>query len=189
MKTKYDDLTLTHNLLGVILPTKRYEHIYKNGAYLILPVIALYDDTIEKDATRTEVCRAEGKYKSKRNERAFYETSDTSSKNFIMEVVDKMWYREVKDPDTFYTNVTALKLLDHITEFCSGIHTVDVVDITQVMKTIFSYAEGIPQYINAMEAAQQKSKQVKLVIHDDYMHAVALKFLLQSGGYGTETRE
>ena len=27
MKTKYDELTLTHNLSGVILPTERYEHI------------------------------------------------------------------------------------------------------------------------------------------------------------------
>ena len=31
MKTKYDEITLTHNLSGVILPTKRYEHIYSNG--------------------------------------------------------------------------------------------------------------------------------------------------------------
>ena len=29
MKTKYDELTLTHNLPGVILPSERYEHIYK----------------------------------------------------------------------------------------------------------------------------------------------------------------
>ena len=28
MKTKYDELTLTHNLLGVILPSKRYEQIH-----------------------------------------------------------------------------------------------------------------------------------------------------------------
>ena len=27
MNTKYDKLTLTHNLLGVILPTERYKHI------------------------------------------------------------------------------------------------------------------------------------------------------------------
>ena len=27
MKTKYDELTLTHNLSGVILPTERYKHI------------------------------------------------------------------------------------------------------------------------------------------------------------------
>ena len=40
-----------------------------------------------------------------------------------------------------------------------------------------------------MEAAQRKSKREKLVIHDEYMHAVVLKFLLQSGEYKTETRE
>ena len=65
----------------------------------------------------------------------------------------------------------------------------DAVDIPQVTKTLFSDAEGIPQYINAMEAAQQKSKREKLVIHDNYMHAVTLKLLLQSGEYEPETRE
>ena len=55
MKTKYDELTLTHNPSGVILPSERYQHIYKKGDCLIPPVIALYDETIEKDATRIEV--------------------------------------------------------------------------------------------------------------------------------------
>ena len=55
LKTKYDELTLTHNLSGVILPTECYKHIYSKGAYSIPSVIALYDDTIEKDVTRTEV--------------------------------------------------------------------------------------------------------------------------------------
>ena len=74
--------------------------------------------------------------------------ADTECRNFIMEVVDKTWYKELEDPDTFYTNVTALKLLEHLTEFCSGLHTVDAVDIPQVMKTLFSDAEGIPKYIS-----------------------------------------
>ena len=51
----------------------------------------------------------------------------------------------------------------------------NAVDIPQVMKTLFSNAERIPQYINAMETAQIKSKRAKLVIADYYMHAVALK--------------
>ena len=106
-----------------------------------------------------------------------------------MGVIDKTWYKELEDPDTFYTNVTALKLLEHITEFCSCLHTVDVVDIPQVMKKLFSNAEGIPHYINRMEAAQRESKRAKLIITDDYMHAVALKSLLQSGEYETEMRE
>ena len=70
-----------------------------------------------------------------------------------MEVVDQTWYKELKDPDTVYTNITNLKILDHLTKFCSGLHTVNAVDIPQVMKTHFSNAEGIPQFIDAMEAA------------------------------------
>ena len=46
MKTKYDKLTLTHNLSGVILRTDRYKNIYSKGMYSIPPVISLYDDTI-----------------------------------------------------------------------------------------------------------------------------------------------
>ena len=51
-----------------------------------------------------------------------------------MSVVDETWYNELEYPDTFYTKVTALKLLDHLTESCAGLHTVDAVDIPQIMK-------------------------------------------------------
>ena len=57
------------------------------------------------------------------------------------------------------------------------------------MKMLFTNSDGIPQFINVMEAAQQKSKQAKLVIQDEYMHNVALTSMLQSGEYKTETRE
>ena len=33
MTTKYNELTLTHNLAGVILPTERYKEVYSNGPY------------------------------------------------------------------------------------------------------------------------------------------------------------
>ena len=55
-----------------------------------------------------------------------------------MEVVDETWYKELEEPATFYANVTALKLLDHRTKLCLGLHTVDAVDIPQVMETLFS---------------------------------------------------
>ena len=189
MNTKYDDLTLTHNFLGVILPSERYEQIYKKGACAIPPVIAIYDETIEKDATIIEVHRAEGKHEAQRNDRQIYETADNACQTFIMAVVDEMWNKEIEYPDTFYTNFTDLKLLSHLTEFCAGLHTVDAVDIPQLMKSLYKYSEGVPQFINAMEAVQRKSKRAKIVINDEYLHAVALKSLLQAGEYETETRE
>ena len=92
-----------------------------------------------------------------------------------MTVVDEMWYKELKDRDTFYTKVTALKLINHLTEFCAGLHTVDAVNIQQIMNSLYKYSEGVPQFINGMEAAQHKSKRAKLVINDEYLHAMALK--------------
>ena len=70
-----------------------------------------------------------------------------------------------------------------------GLNTTDAVDIPQVIKTLFSDAEGIPQFLNVMEAAQRKSKRAKLVINDEYLHAVALKYLLQSCEYKIEIRQ
>ena len=103
-----------------------------------------------------------------------------------MAVVGETWYKELEEPDTFNTKVTALKLLDHLTEFCAGLHIVDAVDIPQLMKSLYKDSDGVPQFINAMEAAQSKPKREKLVINDEYLHAVALKYLLQSGDYETE---
>ena len=77
-----------------------------------------------------------------------------------MAVVDNTWYKQLKDPENFYTKVTALKLLNHLTEFCAGLHTVDVVDITQIMKSLYKYSEGLPRFINAMEAAHHTSKYI-----------------------------
>ena len=93
--------------------------------------------------------------------------------------------QELEDLDTFYTKVTALKLLNHLTEFCAGLHTVDAVNIPQLMKSLYKDSEGVPLFINAMEAAQHKSESAKLVINDEYLQAVALKSLLQSGEYET----
>ena len=61
-----------------------------------------------------------------------------------MEVVNETWYKELEFPDTFYMNVTSLKLLDHITEIISSLHTINAVDILQLTKTLFTNSNGIP---------------------------------------------
>ena len=106
-----------------------------------------------------------------------------------MTVMDEAWYKELEDPNTFYTEVTPIKLLEHLTKFCTGSHAFDAVDIPQLMKELYKDSDGVPQFINAMEAAHRKSKRAKLVINNEYLHAVALKSLLQSGEYETETQE
>ena len=91
MKTTYGELTLENNLSGVISPAKRYEQIYKNGAYVIPPVIPLYDGNIDKNATRLEINCAEGKNEAQQNDRQLYETTDNACRSFIMAMVDETW--------------------------------------------------------------------------------------------------
>ena len=93
MKKQYNESTLTHNISGVILPSERYQYIFKKGAYLIPPVIALYNDTIYKNETRIEVHRAEGKHEAQINHRQLYRTSDNDCRRFIMAVVEKLGTR------------------------------------------------------------------------------------------------
>ena len=40
---------------------------------------------------------------------------------------------------------------------------VDAVDIPFIMKSLYKDSEGVPQFINAMEAVLRKSKRAKLV--------------------------
>ena len=79
-----------------------------------------------------------------------------------MEVVNKTWYKDLEEPDMFYMNFTSLKLFDQLSEFFSGLPTVDAVNIPQPMRTLFANANGIPQFINMMEATQRNSKRTKL---------------------------
>ena len=58
MQTKYDKITLAHNLSGAILPTNWYKHIYRKVSYSIPTVVNLYDGLIKKDAMRTELHQA-----------------------------------------------------------------------------------------------------------------------------------
>ena len=62
-----------------------------------------------------EINRVEGKRKARRNNRQLYETADNACCSLIMTVMDKTWYKGLKDPDIFYTKVTAIKLLEHLT--------------------------------------------------------------------------
>ena len=57
---------------------------------------------------------------------------------------------------------------------------IDVVDIPSVVKTFWKEAEGVPRYINRMEAAQKKSTRNPLPFMDAVMHKISFRALLAS---------
>ena len=57
------------------------------------------------------------------------------------------------------------------------------------MQTFWTKAEGVPQYINRMEAAQKKSVRTPLPVTDAVMQAIAFRAILTSGEYPDDIRE
>ena len=57
------------------------------------------------------------------------------------------------------------------------------------MRSLYKEAEGIPQFINMMEAAQSKANRANILITDKYIHALALQTFFASNEYEVDTRE
>ena len=57
------------------------------------------------------------------------------------------------------------------------------------MQTFWTEAEGVPQYINRIEAAQKKYVRTPLPVTDVVMQEIAFRAILTSGGYPDDMRE
>ncbi len=125
----------------------------------------------------------EAQHKSRKLDRSLYEAADKGSKQFIMRAVDEVWYKDLKHPLTFYNKVTAVQLMEHLQQNAGGLHETEAIDIQDAMKAAYAATDGIPDYINRMEALQAQSVTSELPITDQTMQAIANKSLIASGEY------
>ncbi len=66
---------------------------------------------IPNDASTVVRVKAEAAHKLKLEDFANYETAERGCSKFLPDVVDEVWYNELKDADTFYTQVPALDII------------------------------------------------------------------------------
>ncbi len=85
---------------------------------------------------------------------------------FLQDVVDKIWYNDLKDADLFYTKVTAIGIVALLDANSRGLHAVDMITFCTNMIQYYVQAESIPQFIVMMEDAQKKVKRVGMPIAD-----------------------
>ena len=99
---------------------------------------------------------------------------------FLTTNVDKMWYQELENAETFYTKVTALKLTEHLRKCSGGRHAIDTVNIMYDTHQYFDEAASIPVYINMIETAPKTAACAKLSISDDMLVAISTRVILVS---------
>jgi hypothetical protein len=85
---------------------------------------------------------------------------------FLRNIVDEVWYNDLKDADTFYTKATALEIMAFLDLNSEGLHAVDMISLRTNMHQYYTQADGIPQYIIMLEDAQKKAHRAGMPITD-----------------------
>ena len=100
-----------------------------------------------------------------------------------------MWVLELKDEETLFTQVTPIKLLDHLQSICGGLHAIDVLALQNEIQEYHKDSKGILKYINAIEAAHKKSKigTGNNPITDETLLLIATNTMLKTGAHPRTT--
>ena len=166
MVVPYDQLNGVHSLTAILTEAVKYEAEHGNAKFVRPSRLPLYDKNIADDATTVVRVRAEAAHKARLDDYASYEAAERGVAKFLRDVVDEIWYNDLKDADTFYTKVTAIEIMAHLDANSGGLHALDMISLRTNMPQYYVQADGIPQFIVMMKDAQKKAKRAGLPIAD-----------------------
>lgn len=81
---------------------------------------------------------------------------------------------------SFYTNVSAKQLIDHLDTNCGGLHPSELVKLPTEMMTYYTMADSILEYINMLEEVQRKLARAKLPMSNNQLLTIASTTVLAS---------
>ena len=181
------DMDGTHNLIGLIEPTPSYTTTW--GTPFPIPPRPPAYPAIADDASAVVRARWEAEHAILVKDYASYDAAERAAAKFIRDAVDEIWYRDLRHSRSFYTNVTAKQLLDHLDANCGGLHPSELVNLPTEMMGYYADADGIPEYINMLEEAQRKLARANLPMSDDQLLAIASTAVLASEHFPRPTDE
>jgi len=162
MVIPYDQLNGIHSLTAILTDAAKYESEHGNAPFVRPIRLPLYDKNIADDTTTVIRVRAEAAHKSRLDDYAGYEAAERGVAKFLRNVVDEIWYNDLKDAETFYTKVTAIEIGAN----SGGLHALDMISLRTNMTQYYVQADGIPQFIVMMEDLQKKAKRAGMPIAD-----------------------
>ena len=142
--------------------------------------VGAYDLEIDDDATAVVRARLEAAHKARRADRATLDTAQQETTQFVFAVVANTWVRELRDPDTIYTEVNPQDLLAQLQAGCTGRHALDLLALHNEMHCYHLEVEGIPKYINMLEDAQRQAGLVGHAISENTLLLFASTAMLTS---------
>ncbi len=186
MVIPYDLLTGVHSLTTILIEAGKYKAYHGNHTFVRPSCLPLYDATIDNNATTVVHVRAKAAHKSCLADYAAYEAAKRRVEKFLCNVIDEVWYKDLKDAKTFYTKVTALEIMALLDTNSRGLHAMDMILFCTNMHQYYMQVDGISQYIIMMEDAQKKAKRAGMPIADIELVMMALAAVLAAQHYPRE---
>jgi hypothetical protein len=178
MVIPYDQLLGVHSLTAILAAAAKYKANHGGAKFVRPSCPPLCDKNIANDATTAICVCAKAAHKSCLDYYASYEAAKHCIAKFLHDVVNKIWYNNLKDADTFYTKVMALEIMAHLNANSRGLHAIDMMSLRLNMTQYYAQADGIPQFIVMMEDAQKKAKRAGMPIADVELATMALAIVL-----------
>ena len=185
---KYDEFLVVgvenHNLVGLLQLLAIYTAA--RGALFARPVNpGPYYLTIPDAAFPVVRNRMEAAHMVLVNDFNTFKAAKDGIKLFIMANVNKTWMKPLRDPTSYYNNVKAYTML----EFSGGVHDVDLATLPADMLHYYATAEGIHEFILALEYSREKLECGGVPMSDATLLATAHSQVMGSLHYPEASRE
>ncbi len=113
MVIPYDQSLGVHSLTAILADTPKYEANHGGAKFVRPSHLSLYNRNIANNAMTIVRVHAKAAHKSCLENYASYKAAKCGVAEFLCDVVNKIWYNDLKDAKTFYTKVTALEIMAH----------------------------------------------------------------------------
>jgi hypothetical protein len=187
LKATYNRINGVHNLWGLVASADCYLHHY--GAPFVCPATlpACYGPAINAEASCIERVCAKTAWAALLQDYKAYEAAKRSIKVFIEAIVNNTWISNLHNPKTFYSNVTALAIFDHLCKRSGDLHVLDMVSLTIQIGQYYKGTPDIPEYIFLLEDARRKAARACLPITNQTLTNLASTALLAANTFPCTT--
>jgi hypothetical protein len=189
---KYDKLVVAgvnnHNIIGLLQLAATYAAA--RGEAFPRPLNpGPYDLTIPDNATSVVRNRMEAAHNTLVSDFNVYEAAEDGIKLFIQDNINETWIKALRDPLTFYNNVTAYDMLEFLRRNSGGLHNVDVATLPSAMLHYYANNDSIPEFILELEYSREKLARALAPMSDATLLATAHSQVMASLHYPEATRE
>ncbi len=98
-----------------------------------------------------------------------------------------MWIHDLRNHETFYSNVTALAIFKHLCERSGSLHVLGMVLLTIQMIQYYEGMPDIPEYIFLLKDAQRKAARAHLPVTNQTLTILASTTLLATNTFPRTT--